>query len=212
MESYVLAQARKPKPSICFLATGSADSDSRIVRFYEAFSDLPCKPSHLRLFGRTPDLQSLLSHDIIYIGGGNTKSMLAVWREWAIPKILRKAWTGGIVLAGVSAGAICWFEACITDSWAGRYAPLPGLGFLSGVCCPHYDSEPGRQPVLRQYMGRKDVRQGLALDDGVAAHFVGLRLFRAITSRTGAGAYRLNVKGGKLIEEHCPITQLPTHV
>src|SRR5262245_48042145 len=111
LDQYVLAQARTSVPSIAFVPTASGDADASIVRFYTAFAGLACRPSHLALFRRTPDLRAyLLAQDVIYVGGGNTKSMLAVWRDWELPELLREAWASGIVLAGTSAGAICWFE------------------------------------------------------------------------------------------------------
>src|ERR1700719_4353817 len=111
LDAYILSQARRPNPSVCFLGTASGDAASYVVRFYEAFSRLDCRPMHSAFFDRTPDLRErLLTQDVIYVGGGNTKSMLAVWREWNLPAILREAWEAGIVLTGSSAGAICWFE------------------------------------------------------------------------------------------------------
>jgi peptidase E len=98
------------------------------------------------IFKRTPDLRAfLLNQDVIYVGGGNTKSMLVVWRDWGLPELLREAWEKGIVLTGVSAGAICWFEQGVTDSWAGELRPFDCLGFLPGSCCPHYDGEGNRR-------------------------------------------------------------------
>lgn len=78
---------------MCFLATASGDADGYIEKFYAAFKTHRCRPTHVPLFRRTPDLkQLLLTQDVIYVGGGNTKSMLAVWREWDVPRLLRRAW------------------------------------------------------------------------------------------------------------------------
>jgi peptidase E len=146
-DRYILGLTRKKHPSICFIPTASAEPADSIAMFYDAYTRLGAKPSVLRLFRRTPDLRTaLLSQDAIYVGGGNTKSMLAVWREWGLDAVLREAWRKGIVLAGVSAGAICWFDRGVTDSWADRLMPLDGLGFLADTCCPHYDSEVERRP------------------------------------------------------------------
>src|SRR6516225_3725051 len=109
LDLYVLRQARTARPAVTFLGTASGDADSYLVRFYQAFSGYDCRPSHLPLFRRTPKLRDHLLHqDIIYVGGGNTKSLLGIWREWGLPALLREAWQEGIVLAGISAGAICW--------------------------------------------------------------------------------------------------------
>ena len=148
LDLYVLRHARAKNPRVCFLASASGDADSYIVNFYSAFTRLNCRPTHLSLFGRVPDLHKLLlEQDIIYVGGGNTRSMLTLWRAWELPEILRAAWEAGVVLAGLSAGAICWFEAGITDAVAGRLSVLQGLGFLAGSCCPHYAGEPERRPA-----------------------------------------------------------------
>ena len=209
LDRYVLAQARARNPSVCFLATASGDSESYIARFYAAFSKLRCRPTHLALFARTPDLESLLlAQDVIYVGGGNTKSMLAVWREWRIPALLRRAWGSGTVLAGISAGAICWFRLGVTDSWAGRLAATPGLGLLPGTCCPHYDGEPERRPVLHRLVERGSVRRAIALDDGAAAHFVGRSLLRIVASRPGARGYDVWRSGSRSVETALPAVDL----
>jgi peptidase E len=163
------------------------------------------------LFDRTPDLKrTLLAQHVIYVGGGNTKSMLAVWREWGLPAILKQAWRSGVVLAGVSAGAICWFQMGVTDSWADRLAPLPCLGFLRGTCCPHYDGEPERRPALQALVAAGEVPKALALDDGAAAHFVGTRLARIVSSRPQARGYVVARVRGVAMEKDVP-TQLLTH-
>jgi peptidase E len=206
LDRYVLAQARRRNPTVCFMPTASGDSNVYVARFYAAFKKLRCRPTHLTLFHRTPDLgELLLAQDVIYVGGGNTKSMLAVWREWGVDRLLRRVWRNGTVLAGVSAGAICWFEYGLTDSWADRYRPLTCLGLLRGTCCPHYDGEAERRPTLRRLVARGAIPQALALDDGAAAHFIGRRLHRIVSSRPNAGAHR--VRGD--VEIRLPIDRLP---
>ena len=209
LELYALAQTRKSNPSVCFLPTASGDAPTYIAKFYAAFVKLRCRPTHVPLFERTPKSRDiLLAQDLIYVGGGNTKSMLAVWREWQLPKILRQAWNSGTVLAGISAGAICWFESGITDSWAGYLAPLPCLGWLPGACCPHYDGEVERRPSVHKFVAKGLVPETLALDDGAAAHFVGRKLRRVVCSRPKAGAYRVRQKGRTFVETPLPVTFL----
>jgi dipeptidase E len=193
LERYILSIAARERPKILFLPTASGDSADYIGRFYEAFETLACQPSHLSLFSpSTSDLASLiLGQDIIYVGGGNTKSMLALWREWGLDIILRDAWQQGIVLAGVSAGSICWFEQGITDSIPGAYTAMSCLGFLAGCNCPHFDSEPDRRPTYRQLLGDGKAMEGYAADDGVALHFANNALYGIVTARAGAKAYRL---------------------
>jgi dipeptidase E len=209
LDRYVLAQTRKRNPAVCFIATASGDADAYIARFYTAFTRHRCRPSHLPLFDRTPDVgKTLMAQDVIYVGGGNTKSMLAVWQDWGLPAVLRRAWRSGIVLAGISAGAICWFEAGVTDSWAGRLAGLPCLGLLGGTCCPHFDGEAERRPALHALVASGSVPRALALDDGAAAHFVGRRLLRIVSSRPAAGAYGVRRRGSRAVEATLDVVRL----
>jgi peptidase E len=209
LELYLLSQTRKHNPSVCFIPTATGDAATYIAKFYAAFARHRCRPMHLPFFERTPKLRELLlAQDLIYVGGGNTKSMLGVWREWQLPKILREAWNTGTVLAGISAGAICWFEAGVTDSWAGNLAPLPCLGWLPGACCPHYDGEADRRPAVHDFVAKGLVPKTLALDDGAAAHFYGRKLVRIVTWRPKAGAYRVQRKRRQFVETPLPVVYL----
>jgi peptidase E len=209
LEKYLLAQTRRPNPSVCFIPTASGDAPTYIAKFYAAFSRHRCRPSHLPFFERTPNLRDLLlAQDLIYVGGGNTKSMLAVWREWQLPKLLREAWNHGTVLAGISAGAICWFDAGITDSWTGNLAPLPCLGWLPDACCPHYDGEKDRRPAVHEFVAKGMIPKTLALDDVCAAHFSGRKLLRIVSSRPNASAYSVRREGRRAIETRLPVKYL----
>ncbi len=209
MELYILKHARRPNPSVCFVPAASGDAATYIAKFYATFAKHRCRPTHLPLFDRTPELGDLLmAQDVIYVGGGNTKSMLAVWSDWELPKLLRQAWNAGTVLAGISAGAICWFEQGVTDSWADRLAPLRCLGWLPGACCPHYDGEPERRPAVRDLVMKGRLSETLALDDGTAAHFVGRRLSQLVSSRATAGSYRVRREGSRVIETPLPVMHL----
>ena len=201
LDHFVLRLARRENPAVCFLATASGDAESYIENFYAAFRQLPCRPTHAPLFARTPDLKTvLLEQDVIYVGGGNTKSMLAVWREWEIPALLRRAWESGTVLAGVSAGAICWFETGVTDSSGTGLYPLQCLGLLPGTCCPHYDGEAERRPALHKLIENGTIDSALALDDGAAAHFINGTLANIVSSRPHARAYRVERVNGHATE------------
>jgi dipeptidase E len=193
LDQYILAQTNKPQPKICFIPTASGDADSYIKRFYDFFEKQACVPSHMSLFKpHTRDVRGfLLSQDIIYVGGGNTKNMLAVWREWGVDHILQEAWGQGIILAGISAGSICWFEEGVTDSYGDGLEPLRCLGFLKGSNCPHYDGEPERRPTYQKLVAAGKIKGGIAADDSVALHYIGDALHRIVSSRPEAGAYRL---------------------
>lgn len=201
LDRFVLSLAPKSRPRVCFVPTASGDSDDYVAKFRESFGSLPCElgePAHLSLFRPpTADLRAfVLGHDIVYVGGGNTRSLLALWREWGLDAILREAWERGVVLAGISAGSICWFEQGITDSIPGALTPLPCLGLLPGSNCPHYDGEAERRPAYHRLLQTGAIGPGYAADDGAALHFVGTVLREVVTSRPAATAYRLDLHDG----------------
>ena len=201
LDRYVLAQARRRSPTISFVGTASGDSDRYVAKFYAAFTKLDCRPSQLPLFGRTPDLRAhLREQDIVYVGGGNTRSMLAVWREWGLPELLREALESGTLLCGISAGAICWFDQGVTDSGAEALEPLECLGFLPGSCCPHYHGEAERIPQTHRLLAEGRLAAVVAIDDGVAAHFVDGIAKCVAVSRDGADAYLVSVCDGQVDE------------
>jgi dipeptidase E len=203
LDDFVLRLTGKRRPRVCFVPTAGGDSDGYIGRFYAAFgAGDRAIPSHLGLFARkVVDIRSfLLAQDVIYVGGGNTANMLAVWRVHGVDTILLRAWAVGVVLCGVSAGAICWFESGVTDSYGPLAALNDGLGLLPGSVCPHYDGEAQRRPTYHSLIGRGKLGGGYAADDGAALHFVGRRLAEVVTSRPEAGAYRLKKVKGKVVE------------
>ena len=193
LDLYILAQSKKAKPKVCFVATASGDSDSYIARFYEAFRQHPCEPTHLSLFHPpTRHLeQFILDQDIIYVGGGNTKNLLALWKEWKLEPIFQKALNQGVILAGVSAGAICWFEQGVTDSYGDGLEPISALGFIPGSFCPHYDGEEARRPSYQQLIETDVLRAGIAADDGVALHYRDNVLHKVVSSRPEAAAFKV---------------------
>jgi peptidase E len=213
LDRYVLSLTRNENPAVCFLPTASGDAESYIANFYAAFQKLPCHPSHCSLFrAARGDLRDLLlAQDVIYVGGGNTRNMLVLWREWGIDRIVREAWQSGIVLAGLSAGMICWFESGVTDSTPGstgdpvdNLSALPCLGFLPGSSCPHYDGEAARRPAFHRLIASGQLADGLAADDGVGFHFVGTDLHRVVRSRPDAKAYRVVRQDGSAVETEIP--------
>ena len=141
-----------------------------------------------------------MSNDAIYVGGGNTKNMLALWKEWGLDSMLKKAWEKGIVLAGLSAGSICWFQEGVTDSIPGGMTIIKGLGFLPGVNCPHYDTESKRRTAYHKLMLEGKISAGIALDENVAAHYINERLEKVIGNSKKA-AYRIYEEKGKIKED-----------
>ena len=211
LDNFVLSLARrKRRPRVCFIGTASGDSDSYIRRFYEAFPPSRADSIHLAFFERrVRDLKSfVMDQDVIYVGGGSSANLLAVWRLHGLDRALRAAWNAGVVMAGISAGAICWFEDGITDSFGMPPRALnDGLGFVRGACCPHYDGEEYRRPVLLRLI-KRGFPATLALDDGAAAHFVGTRLVEVVSSRPKARAIRVEFSRGAVIEKALPVRYL----
>jgi dipeptidase E len=202
LDKYILDVSGKPRPRVLFIPTATGDNSEYVAKFYGAYAALDARPSHLAFFQRTPDLRGLvLAQDVVFVGGGNTKSMLAVWRDWGLPEILREASESGVVLGGVSAGAICWFEHGVTDSWAQQLRPLEGLGWIGGSCCPHYDGEVERRPSYHALLLHGEIEAGYAIEDGVAAHFRAGRLERVVSKKAGSRAYHVSTSKGRVQEE-----------
>jgi peptidase E len=167
------------------------------------------QPSWFSLFGRVPNgwEQRLLAQDVIFVGGGNTRSMLALWREWGIDRVLKQAAERGTILAGVSAGAICWFEQCITDSvWP--LGTIQGLGWLKGSACPHYDGEPERRPTTLRMVAEGRAMDGIALCDYAAGHYIDGKLHQVITTVEAAKAFYLKRQDKATLEEEIPVKLL----
>jgi peptidase E len=196
LDDHVLALARdgrgRARPRVCFLPTASGDAEGYVMRFYAAFARR-AEATHLALFQRIVlDLEAfVLEQDVIYVGGGNTANMLAVWRLHGVDELLRRAWAAGTVLTGLSAGSLCWFEGGTTDSFGGLAAYNDGLGLLPGSHSPHYDGEPGRRPAYHGYVADGSLPDGYAVDDGAALVFRGTRLDEVVGSRPAARAYRV---------------------
>ena len=209
---YFLRQTGKKNPRVCFIGTASGDAENYRLRFYAGFGRFGCRTSHLPLFARTPrDLESfVLAHDAIFVGGGNTRSMLAAWRDWGLDGHLRTAWERGVVLGGVSAGAMCWFEQGLTDSVAGPLTTMDCLGWLPGSCCPHYDSERLRRPTFRRLVASGGIADGVAADDFAALHYVNGSLLRAVSGAPRARAWSVRKSGRRAMEKALPTARLRT--
>ena len=202
IENYILKQTKKKNPRICFIPTATGDNEAYKVSFYSTFTNLNCYPSHLDFFKRTPDLNELiLNQDAIFVGGGNTKSMLAVWKEWGLDKILKRAYLNGTVMSGVSAGAICWFQNGITDSWASNLKMMPCLNFVKGTCCPHYDEEPERKPAVRNLLLRNKIKNVYAVDGGAALHIKDEKIFKSVIFKKNKSSYLVDIKKKNINEK-----------
>jgi len=203
LDDYVLAATGVERPKVCFLPTASGDADHYIVRFYRHFPASRCEPSHVSLFRRdcgAPDPAThLLEQDLIYVGGGCVRSMLGAWRAHGLDDVLRRAWARGVVMCGLSAGSLCWFEQGLTAFHGEQGLPVAGLGLLLGSNAVHYDKEARRRPDFQAAIAA-GMAPGWGADDGAALHFVGPRLARVVSSRPHAGAYRVEAVGGEAVE------------
>jgi dipeptidase E len=195
LDDYVLSLAGNDRPRVCFMPSASGDADHYIVRFYRAFDARRCEPSHISLFRRDHGprdfREHLLSQDLIYVGGGSVLSLLGVWSAHGIDDTLREAYNAGVVLCGVSAGSLCWFEEGVT-AFHGTAQPYRGLGLLPWSNTVHYDAERGRADEYRRRL-LSGMCAGFAAEDGSALHFVNERLRRTVASRPGARAFRMGI-------------------
>lgn len=196
------------RPRACFLPTAVGDDALRELAFHEACAELGWQPSVLRLFVRDVDDPAALlaAQDVVWVSGGNTASALAVWRVHGVDAALRAAHAAGVVLAGSSAGFLCWFEACVTDSFQlETSAPLAdGLGLLPGSACPHYDSEPTRRPAYTRLVA-EGFPAGVAATDGAALVYRGRELAEVLALRPGAGAVRVELPAGATAAVETPL-------
>lgn len=183
------------RPKVLYVPTAVGDADRSVASFYRSFPAHSFEPSDLALFHRTvEDLRTfVLTQDVVIVSGGNTLNLLAIWRAHGLDAILREAWEAGVVVAGGSAGANCWFEASTTDSYLlGRADPLPdGLGLVPGSFCPHVDSEPARRPGFHRLVGEGILPPGIACDDLAAVHLEGTDVREVLASAPTAGARRV---------------------
>jgi peptidase E len=197
--------ARRKRPRVLFVPTASGDAEGYLARFYESMRLFDVEPGHLSLFrGPNADVRgTVLDSDVVYVGGGNTRNLLALWREWGLDVALREAYEKGVVLGGVSAGAIAWFQEAVTDSVQGELRRLPALGWLPGAACPHFDGEPLRRPECLRFVA-EGMPETIALDDGAAALFENEQLVACVASLPGASAWRVRSSGGRGIAEALP--------
>jgi peptidase E len=203
LHQYLLDLSGRDRPRICFIGTASGDDPMYRAGFYATFAR-HAEASHLDLFGRTVDDVGsfLLDQDVVFVGGGNTANLLAVWRVHGVDKALKAAWEQGVVLAGPSAGGMCWFAGGLTDSFGPGLAPLnDGLKLLPGSFCPHYDSESLRRPRYEEVVGSGALPDGYAADDGVGILFNGREPEEVVASMPGQHAYRVERRKGNAVEE-----------
>jgi peptidase E len=211
---HALELSGRAEPRVCMLNTAMGDEAGFFTRMYPALLAAGARPSHLELFPMpnvADPTELLLAQDVILVGGGSVANMVAVWRVHGIDQVMRTAWEAGIVLAGVSAGALCWFEGGTTDSFGIRLRPFTaGLALLAGSYCPHYSSEPARRPLYESLVADGTLPPGVACDDGTAAHFADGELAGIVSERPGRAGYRVEPDGsGGATGTELPVSLLP---
>jgi peptidase E len=211
---YAFELSGKERPRVCLLATAVGDDRQMIARFYDACSREEVHASHLELFPMPNHVDTeafLLAQDVLWVGGGSVANLLAVWRVHGLDRILRTAWEQGIILAGVSAGSICWHVGGTTDSFGTRLRPVTnGLGFLPYSSGVHYDSEPQRRPFFQQLIEDGTLPEGYATDDGVVLHFVNTTLRKALSNTAQKFAYHVYRDESGHVQEERIVPQLLT--
>ena len=201
IEKYIVDQQSKENPNVCFIPTATGDNDAYKVNFYDVFTKLNCNPTHIDFFKRTINLgEHIKKQDIIFVGGGNTKSMLAVWKDWGLDILLKEAYQNGVIMCGVSAGAICWFEKGITDSWADDLAIMDCLGFVEGVCCPHYDEEPARRPYVKAKLATNMIDECIGVEGHAALHVTNEESYKSVNFGTNKNSYVVSYKDDLVLE------------
>jgi dipeptidase E len=211
LDALVLRLTGQRVPRICFLPTASGDQRDQVIRFHERFAAWPCERSVLSLFhlagARLDPHAHLLAQDAIYVGGGSMRNMLAIWREHGIDKTMRRAWEAGIVLAGVSAGAMCWFEGGVSRS-GGALDAVRGLGLLPGSLSVHSDSDPARVREHLRAVADGTLPSGYAADDSAGLLFAGTELRAGVASRGGVGIRRVEAVSRTAVQTPLPVSLL----
>jgi dipeptidase E len=210
LDEHALSLTGAECPRVCFLPTASGDADHYIVRFYRAFPASRCRPSHISLFrrdGGAADLAThLLAQDLVYVGGGSVISLLGTWSAHGVDGMLRRAWEAGVVMAGLSAGSLCWFTEGVT-AFHGEARAVKGMGFLPHSNAVHYDDKPEWRAAYHAAIA-DGMAPGYGTGDGAALHFVGTELIDVVSSRPRAGAVRVEAVGGEAVETRLPARYL----
>ena len=205
LDEYILKQSGKAKPKILFLPTAGGDHEDYIEKFYKAYKNLNCKPTHISLTRKKYSFERLqsavLEQDVIFVGGGSPRFLMQVWRKTGMDKIIRKAYAQGIVLSGMSAGAICWFEDGFKNPRGDVWMRISCMGFLEGSLCPHYDKRGELRHAYRKMVSGAEISSGYGVQDGVALHFIGKELIHVVSSHPNARAFYVKKTGIRVTEK-----------
>jgi len=202
LDLYILSHSKKTKNSIGFLGTASKDDKEKINKFYKRFENTDSELSHFNLTSSVNDFsQWLLSKDIVYVGGGNTFFMLEIWKKNDLEKTFKLAYEKGIILSGVSAGAVCWFDWILSDSMGQGFKPLKGVNLIKGSCTPH-SSNIKRLNKFELNIKNNKLPEGIAIDDGVAVVLIDGKATEVYSTVENHNAYFLDKNKKINLEEY----------
>ena len=190
-------------PRVCHLGTAGGDQRWFNAELDEAARAAGFDLSHLNLVSMpsVEDVEGhLLGQDVIWVNGGSVANLLAVWRVHGLDQILPRVWRAGVVLAGVSAGSICWYVGGTTDSFGPLRAVTNGLALLPYANGVHYDSEAARRPLVQRLVADGTLPETHCTDDGVGLVYRGTELVEAVTEVRGSGAYVVTRDGDRAVE------------
>jgi dipeptidase E len=212
LDEYILLQTNKAKPKILFLPTAGGDHPDYVAKFYRAYKKLNCTPSHLELSRKTYSYKYIerivMGHDAVFAGGGSPRFLMQVWRKCGLDKIIKHAWHEGMVLSGMSAGAICWYEDGFKNPTPDVWRRIKCLGFLEGSFCPHYDSQSQLRKAYRKMISKSEISGGYGVQDGVALHYIGNDLKYIVSSNHNAKAFTVRKSGFRVTEKPLASTYL----
>ncbi len=212
LDEYILLQTNKAKPKVLFLPTAGGDHEDYIAKFYRAYKKFNCVPVHLSITKKPVPFRKLehlvLSQDMIFVGGGSTRFLMQVWRKAGLDRIIKKAWKQGIVLSGMSAGAICWYEDGFKNPKDDLWRRISGLGFLEGSFCPHYDKRGELRKAYRKMISAGELDSGYGVQDGVALHYCGTDLRYVVSGAPDGKAFFVKKSGFRVTEKEIKPTYL----
>jgi dipeptidase E len=192
LDHFILNQLKKTKNNIGFLGTASKDDNEKVEKFYKKFDNSNSELSHFKLTSSVNGFSDwLLSKDLVYVGGGNTSFMLEIWRKNNFEQVFKIAYEKGIILSGVSAGAVCWFDWILSDSMGQGFKPLKGINILEGSCTPH-SSNIERINEFEINIKNNKLPRGIAIDDGVAVVFIDGKPTEVYSTINNQSAYFLD--------------------
>lgn len=207
--NHIIKLTRKENPKICFVPTATGDSPASIIGWYTLVEGLPMRPYVMRAFINSYTTkesfeETLMKMDAVFVGGGNTLNMMAIWKSQGIDLALRKAYDSGILMSGASAGSLCWFESGTTDSRPRELTKVECLGWIKASHCPHYNVEEFRRPTYHDLISKKELSPGYACDNQSGIYFENEKLVKCVSSNPKSKSYFVDLIDGKVVERELP--------